>query len=251
MHLTDKALFLSSSLVFIAIIFSYKEKINLEKDIIIGALRAVVQLLVVGYFLSYIFSIDSFIFTTIILLFMIFNASRTSAKKAKYIKNIQSISFISIALGSFITLAILILTDALVYTASQIIPVAGMIISNSMVALSLAFKNMDKSFKEKSVEIETKLSLGADIKKASMDIIRDSIKTGMVPTIDSSKTLGIVSLPGMMSGLILAGVNPLDAVKYQIMVTFMLISTTSIASFIASYLAYKSFFNERKQLIYS
>ena len=91
MHLTDKALFLSSSLVFIAIIFSYKEKINLEKDIIIGALRAVVQLLVVGYFLSYIFSIDSFIFTTIILLFMIFNASRTSAKKAKYIKNIQSI----------------------------------------------------------------------------------------------------------------------------------------------------------------
>lgn len=251
MHLTDKALFLSSILVFIAIGFSYKEKINLEKDIIIGALRAVIQLLVVGYFLSYIFSVDSFIFTTLILLFMIFNASRTSAKKAIYIKNIQKISFISIALGSFTTLGILILTDALVYTSSQIIPVAGMIISNSMVALSLAFKNMDKSFKDKSIEIETKLALGADIKKASMDIIRESIKTGMVPTIDSSKTLVIVSLPGMMSGLILAGVNPLQAVKYQIMVTFMLISTTSIASFIASYLAYKSFFNNRGQLIYS
>ena len=71
----------------------------------------------------------------------------------------------------------------------------------------------------------------------------------MVPTIDSSKTLGIVSLPGMMSGLILAGVSPIDAVKYQILVTFMLIATTSISSFIAIYLSYKSFYNENLQLI--
>ena len=70
----------------------------------------------------------------------------------------------------------------------------------------------------------------------------------MLPTIDSAKTLGIVSLPGMMTGLILAGTSPVEAIKYQIMVTFMLLSTTSIASFIACYLSYKGFFNERKQL---
>jgi putative ABC transport system permease protein len=71
----------------------------------------------------------------------------------------------------------------------------------------------------------------------------------MLPTIDSAKTLGIVSLPGMMTGLILAGTSPVEAIKYQIMVTFMLLSTTSISSFIACYLSYKSFFNIRKQLV--
>ena len=72
----------------------------------------------------------------------------------------------------------------------------------------------------------------------------------MLPTIDSAKTLGIVSLPGMMTGLILAGTSPLEAIKFQIMVTFMLLSTTSISSFIACYLSYRSFFNDRKQLLY-
>lgn len=71
----------------------------------------------------------------------------------------------------------------------------------------------------------------------------------MVPTIDSAKTLGIVTLPGMMTGLILAGTAPIQAVKYQMMVTFMLLSTTSIASFIATYLAYRSFLNNKKQLV--
>lgn len=124
-----------------------------------------------------------------------------------------------------------------------------MIISNAMVALGLCFNQMNSNFKNKREEVETKLSLGADILPSFMEIIRDSIKTGMLPTIDSMKTLGIVSLPGMMTGLILAGTSPVNAVKYQIMVTFMLLSTTAIASFIACYLYYTSFFNGKKQLI--
>lgn len=70
----------------------------------------------------------------------------------------------------------------------------------------------------------------------------------MLPTIDSAKTLGIVSLPGMMTGLILAGTPPVMAIRYQIMVTFMLLSTTAIASFLACFLSYRSFFNACKQL---
>ena len=125
-----------------------------------------------------------------------------------------------------------------------------MIVSNAMVALGLCYKQISSDFKNKREEIETKLSLGADILPASIGIIRESIKTGMLPTIDSAKTLGIVSLPGMMTGLILAGASPVEAIKYQIMVTFMLLSTTSISSFIACYLSYRGFFNKRKQLIY-
>ena len=83
---------------------------------------------------------------------------------------------------------------------------------------------------------------------ASLDILQDSIRSGMQPTIDSIKTLGLVSLPGMMSGLIFAGVNPVKAIKYQIMITFMLLASTGIGSIISCYLGYKQFFNERKQL---
>ncbi|HJE15638.1 MAG TPA: ABC transporter permease, partial [Lapidilactobacillus dextrinicus] len=91
--------------------------------------------------------------------------------------------------------------------------------------------------------------LGADKKLASLPILRASIKTAMQPTIDSAKTVGLVSLPGMMSGLIFAGVDPVRAIKYQIMVTFMLITTTSLGSIIAGYAAYKNYFNAQEQLI--
>ncbi|MBC2580605.1 ABC transporter permease [Clostridium sp. DJ247] len=243
------SLLISSSLVLVSLLFSYFQKLNLEKETIVGVIRAVIQLVIVGYLLNYIFGLRSPLFTTFLLIFMIFNASYNSAKRGKGIKNGLLISFISIAVGTTTTLIILIFSGAIKYEPYQIIPVSGMIISNAMVALGLCFKQMRENFKSKREEVETKLSLGADILPSSIEIIRNSIKTGMLPTIDSTKTLGIVSLPGMMTGLILAGTSPVNAIKYQIMVTFMLLSTTSIASFIACYLCYKSFFNNRKQLI--
>ena len=96
--------------------------------------------------------------------------------------------------------------------------------------------------------MEIKLALGSTPKQASKAIVRDVIKTGLQPTVDSAKTLGIVALPGMMTGLILAGMPPLEAVKYQMIVTFMTLSTISIACFITCQLAYRTFFNTRNQL---
>lgn len=243
------SLLIASSLVLISLLFSYLQKLKLEKEIVIGIVRAVIQLIVVGYLLNYIFGLKNPMFTTLLLLFMTFNAAFNAAKRGRAIKNGLLISFISIAAGAGITLSILLISGAIKYEPNQIIPVSGMIISNSMVALGLCYRQLGSDFKNKREEVETKLSLGADILPSSMEIIRNSIKTGMIPTIDSAKTLGIVSLPGMMTGLILAGTSPLEAIKYQIMVTFMLLSTTSISSFIACYMSYHSFFNKRKQLI--
>lgn len=247
--MNTSSLLISSSLVLISLLFSYFQKLKLEKEIVISVIRAIVQLVIVGYLLNYIFGLKSPIFTTLLLLFMSFNAAYNAAKRGKGIKNGLSISFISIAVGTIATLAILVFSGAIKYEPYQIIPVSGMIISNAMVALGLCYRQLSSDFKNKREEVETKLSLGADILPSSIEIIRNSIKTGMLPTIDSAKTLGIVSLPGMMTGLILAGTSPVEAIKYQIMVTFMLLSTTSIASFIACFLSYKGFFNERKQLV--
>ncbi|MER2227862.1 MAG: ABC transporter permease, partial [Carnobacterium sp.] len=116
------------------------------------------------------------------------------------------------------------------------------------IAIGICYRNLNAKFTDQRQQVLEKLALGADLKQASRSIVRDSIRAGMSPTIDSAKTIGIVSLPGMMSGLMFAGVDPTHAIKYQIMVTFMLLSTTSIASVSASYMAYKEFYTERKQL---
>lgn len=243
-----EALILSSVLIMVPIIISYKEKLELNRDIIVSMLRAVVQLLAVGYVLDVIFGLDKLIYTVILVLVMIINASINTKKKGFTIESQVFISFVSISVGTIITLGILISSKAIGYTPNEVIPVAGMIISNSMVAIGLSYRNLINNFKNNSIAVEVKLSLGASIKEASNEIIRESIKISIMPTIDSAKTLGIVSLPGMMTGLILAGASPLVAVKFQIMVTFMILSSSSIATIIATYLSYKKFFNKRKQL---
>lgn len=243
-----EALILSSVLIMVPIIISYKEKLELNRDIIVSMLRAVVQLLAVGYVLDVIFGLDKLIYTIILVLVMIINAAINTKKKGFTIESQVFISFVSISVGTIITLGILISSKAIGYTPNEVVPVAGMIISNSMVAIGLSYRNLINNFKNNSIAVEVKLSLGASIKEASDEIIRESIKISIMPTIDSAKTLGIVSLPGMMTGLILAGSSPLVAVKFQIMVTFMILSSSSIATIMATYLSYKKFFNKRKQL---
>ncbi len=243
------SLLIASSLVMISLFFSAYQKLKLEKEILIGSIRAVVQLIAVGYLLNLIFGLKSPFFTTLILLFMVVNAAYNAGKRGSEIKNGMLISFVAITIGTVITLSVLVLSGAIKYSPNQIIPVSGMVISNAMIALGLCYRQMTLDFKNKREEVETKLSLGADVLPSSIEIIRDSIRTGMIPTIDSAKTLGIVSLPGMMSGLIIAGTAPLEAIKFQIMVTFMLLATTSISSFVACYLSYKGFFSERKQVV--
>lgn len=243
------SLLLTSSLVLITLSFSYWQRLKLEKEILIGVIRAVVQLVLVGFVLEYIFGFRNPLFTTLLLLFMIFNAAYNAAKRGKIVRNGLFISFVSILVGAVVTLAVLLLSKTIRYEPEQIIPVSGMIIGNAMVALGLCYRQIASDYKNKREEVETKLALGADVLPSSIEIIRDAIRTGMQPTIDSAKTLGIVSLPGMMTGLILAGASPMEAIKYQIMVTFMLLSTTSISSFLACYLSYRGFFNSRKQLV--
>lgn len=248
-NISVNSLLIASSLVFVSLLFSYFQKLKLEKETIISVIRAIIQLIAVGYILNYIFGLKNPIFTTLFVLIMTFNAAYNAAKRGKGIKNGLLISFVSILTGAGVTLAVLVCSGAIKYTPNQIIPISGMIISNAMVALGLCYRQITADFKSRRDEVETKLSLGADVLPSSIDIIRDSIRTGMIPTIDSAKTLGIVSLPGMMTGLILAGASPLQAIRYQIMVTFMLLSTTAISSFMACYLSYRHFFNKRKQLL--
>lgn len=245
------SLTMTTALVFVALYISNRQKLRLEKEIIIGVLRATIQLSLIGFLLTYIFKLDNWIVTTVILLLMIFNASQIAAKRGNYIQGSRRIAFIAILSGASITIVVLVLVGAIKYAPSEVIPVSGMIVGNAMVALGLTFKQLHQNYKNKYQEVEIKLALGATERLSSMDLIRDAIRTGMQPTVDSMQTLGIVQLPGMMTGLILAGQSPVMAIRYQIMVTFMLLSTVSIATYVGTYIAYKTYFNDRKQLVKS
>ena len=243
------SLIITSILMLIPIFISYKENLELEKEIVVSVVRAIIQLIIIGYILDTIFGMRSNIFIIILILIMIFNASINTKNRSGEIKNVIAISFISMSVGTLVTMAVLILSGAIKFTANEVIPVAGMVVSNAMVAINISYRHLNTSFKNRRSEVEVKLSLGADIKESSKDIIRENIKIAIISTIDSAKTLGVVSLPGMMTGLILGGASPMEAIRFQIMVTFMVLSSSSIAVLMVIYLCYKYFFNDRKQLI--
>ncbi len=243
------ALALTFSLVIIALMISYRQKLGMERDMIIGSVRAVVQLTVVGFILKFVFNMDNTPLTSIILCLMVYNAAAVAAKRGAGITHAKRISFGAILVGLIITLGCLLAFQAISFKPSEVIPVSGMVVGNSMVALGLLYRNLVSSFKDRREEVEVKLCLGATPREASRILIRESIRTAMIPTIDSMKTLGIVQLPGMMTGLILAGTPPELAIKYQIMVMFMLTGAVTISGFVASFWAYRSFFTDRAQLV--
>lgn len=236
-------------LVLIAVGISYKEKLNLSKDIFYSIFRAVLQLVIVGYVLKYIFQVNNGILTAAMSLFIVLNAAWNAHKRNPNTRKQYWTSLLAIFVSTYVTMGVLILSGAIKFIPSQIVPISGMIASNSMVAIGLCYRNLASQFRDQRQQVLEKLALGADAKLASLPILRESIKTAMQPTIDSAKTVGLVSLPGMMSGLIFAGVDPVHAIKYQILVTFMLLSTTSLGSIIAGYTAYRNYYNEQLQLL--
>ena len=247
-NITNESLAFSMVLVLIAIVVSYREKLGLEKDIVWSICRAVVQLIIVGYVLKYIFNVNHAVLTLLMVLFICFNAAWNAKKRSKYIDKAFISSFIAITTGTALTLAVLVLSGSIAFTPMQVIPISGMIAGNAMVAVGLCYNNLGQRFSSEQQQLQEKLSLGATPKVASARLIRESIRSSLIPTVDSAKTVGLVSLPGMMS-LIFAGIDPVKAIKYQIMVTFMLLSTASLSTIIACYLTYRKFYNARHQLV--
>jgi len=247
-NISNESLLLALALVLLALLVSKKERLRLEKEMLWSITRAVIQLIVVGYVLKYIFDVNNGWLTLAMVLFICVNAALNARKRSRNIDRAFTLSFIAITVSTTLTLAILLLSKAIAFVPMQVIPITGMIAGNAMVAVGLCYSNLNQRFDDNRQQILEMLSLGASVKTASASYIRDSIRAAMIPTVDAAKTVGLVSLPGMMSGLIFAGIDPVKAIKYQIMVTFMLLGTASIATIIAGYLAYRRFFTARAQL---
>lgn len=250
LDISPTTLALVASLVAASLFISYKEKLGITKETLIAVTRAIVQLIVVGFVLQYIFDAKEWFLTLAMYLVIIFNAALNAGKRSTDLSRKDGfvISFVALIFSVSITMAILLLSHAIEFKAMQVVPISGMLANNTLAALGLVYRNMHQQYHDLHEQVIERLALGASIKDASYEIYRNALRMGMQPQIDTAKTLGIVSLPGMMSGLIFAGVSPVSAIKYQIMVTFMLLGSTGIGCLIATFLTYRQYFNDRAQL---
>ncbi|HFU7155889.1 TPA: iron export ABC transporter permease subunit FetB [Staphylococcus aureus] len=248
--MSNTALGLTALLLVIPIIISYKEGLHIIKDLIVATVRAVVQLIILGFLLHYIFKINDKWLLVLCVFVIIVNASwNTISRSSPVMHHVFLISFVAIFVGTALPLAGTIATGAIQFTANEVIPIGGMLANNGLIAINLAYQNLDRAFVQDGTNIESKLSLAATPKLASKGAIRESIRLAIVPTIDSVKTYGLVSIPGMMTGLIIGGVPPLQASKFQLLVVFIHTTATIMSALIATYLSYGQFFNARHQLV--
>lgn len=242
---------LSLSLVFIAIPLALTLflKLGLQRDIIIATVRSIIQLLIIGYILTFVFESGSVIFIILMIMLMIGAATQNVIKKGEGIPGITLMIVITLVFVELVTMGIMLGFGIIPFTPEEVIPISGMVIGNCMV-LSLLFLNKFKDEVERSDEtIELILSMGGQPKTAIDKSLKSAIQTSMIPTIEAQKTMGLVQLPGMMSGLIIGGADPIEAVMYQLLVLFLILTTASLSSVMVGYMSYPKLFNQKMQFI--
>lgn len=247
-EITTYQVLLSLVFVVMAIYFSRTFKLKMGFDIATAAIRSFVQLIAIGYVLTFIFDLNSPIYVIIMISVMAGVATHNSGKRGREVKNSYLISGIAIYATTIVSIIILSGFNIIPFEAQYIIPVAGMIIGNVMNATSLVLMRLHDEIIANRSKIEAALSLGATPRQAIQFALEKSINTAMVPVVDRAKVVGIVSLPGGMSGMILAGAAPLAAVKFQIVIMYMLLGGPFLTVAITVLLAYRQYFTKHLQL---
>lgn len=246
---------LASAYIFVVIllvIVRYRG-INREGDIILASLRMTLQLVLIGYVLVYIFDNPSpfltIIFVLLMEVFAIFNIfSRVKEDISSNLKKVIAFSMMIGTLSSMIYFLFIVIRVAPWYNPRYFIPITGMLIGNSMTGISLGVSRLISGIESNKNQIESALMLGAQPKIAVKRIVDNAFDSAVLPTINSMLGMGIVFLPGMMTGQILAGLSPLSAIKYQIAIMLGILGSVSLTVIIFINLAYKTFFNKDSQL---
>ncbi|MGM8213266.1 ABC transporter permease [Virgibacillus sp. W0430] len=230
------------------------KKIPREKLIAIATLRMTLQLILIGYVLIFVFKYPHPAVTIAIIFFMlcfaIYNVyDRTEPSIHQSLKKMIALAMVlGIALSMLYMVAVVLQLDPW-YEPRIFIPIGGMIIGKTMTGVALGVTNLLTGMKQEQDKVEAALMLGATPKQASKTIINQAFDAALLPTINAMVGMGIVFLPGMMTGQIIAGQSPLAAVKYQVAVMLGVAGTVAITIVIFLHLSYKSFFTSRNQFI--
>jgi putative ABC transport system permease protein len=247
--MTYTSLSLTLIFVLIPLVLSKTLKLGLEKDTLIATIRSIIQLLAVGYILKFVFDAQSYIYIFLMVALMIIIATLNARKKGKGIKGITWKIALTLIVVELVTQGVLLGFDIVPATAQYIIPISGMMIGNSMILSVLFLNRFTSEISSHQNEIELILSLGGTPKQAIRRQLMNAIKASMIPTIESQKTIGLVQLPGMMSGQIIGGADPIQAVQFQLLIIFALLTAATLSSIMIGFLSYPALFNERMQIL--
>jgi len=235
--------------VCIPLLLSKTLKLGLEKDTLIATLRSIVQLLAVGYILKFVFDANSYVYIFLMVALMILVATFNARKKGEGIEGITWKIALTLVMIEIITQGVLLGFNIVPATAQYIIPISGMLIGNSMVLSILFLNRFTAEITSHKDQMELILSLGGTPKQAVHRQLINAVKASMIPTIESQKTIGLVQLPGMMSGQIIGGADPIQAVQFQLLIIFALLTTATLSSIMIGFLSYPALFNERMQIL--
>ncbi|XP_022746413.1 protein ALUMINUM SENSITIVE 3-like [Durio zibethinus] len=236
------------AVVLMAVFLSFMQKLGLEKEMVYSIFRAFLQLSVIGFVLQFIFNQENSGWIVLAYLFMVFVAGYTAGQRAKHVPRGKYVAGASILAGTAVTMLVLVVLNVFPFTPRYIIPVAGMMVGNAMTVTGVTMKRLRDDIKIQMNLVETALALGATPRQATLEQVKRALVIALSPVLDNAKTVGLISLPGAMTGLIMGGASPLEAIQLQIVVMNMLIGATTVSSIMSTYLCWPAFFTKAYQL---
>ena len=247
-HVTPGEVAASLALVALAAAISFWRKADLERDIAVATVRSFVQLTAIGYAIKLIFEADTLALVFALLAVMVLFGALTARSRAKRVPGAFWPLLIALALAAASTLGLIVALGVFEATARYLVPVGGMVIGNAMTASAVALNRLGDEMADSRARIEATLALGASAEEAAQPTVRRALRSGMITLVDSTKTTGLIFFPGTMVGMLLAGADPTDAVRLQLILLYTLLGSISIAALVATTLAYRNFFTPAQQL---
>ncbi len=238
----------SLSLVAVAALVSIWQRTDLEGDIAIATVRSFVQLTAIGYVIKVIFDQNNLAFVAALLAVMVLFGAVTARHRAKRVPHAFWSLLLALALAGATTLLLVVALGVFKPQARYLVPVGGMVIGNAMTAAAVALNRLGDDVVDGAGQIEATLALGATAGQAMRPLLRRSLRSGMIPLIDSTKTTGLIFFPGTMVGMLLAGATPINAVRLQLILLYVLLGSVALAALTSVHIAYRNFFTESHQL---
>jgi putative ABC transport system permease protein len=247
-HLSLGQVAATLALVAVAVLVSVWQRAGLERDVAVATIRSFVQLTAIGYVIKLIFDQNRLVFVIALIAAMVLFGAFTARRRAQHVPDAFRPLLVALALAGATTLALVVALGVFKPQARYLVPVGGMVVGNAMTAAAVALNRLGDEVVDSAPRIEATLALGATASQAIRPILRRSLRSGMIPLIDSTKTTGLIFFPGTMVGMLLAGATPIDAVRLQLILLYVLLGSVALAALTAVLLAYRSFFTPDHQL---
>ncbi|MCL2332758.1 MAG: ABC transporter permease [Actinomycetia bacterium] len=241
-------------LLIVILVIMKKARIDQSKLLVVASVRMTVQLVIAGLVLTYILRNPSPVFTVAYLLVMTAFAIYTVLSRNRGINpRFQIIVGVSLAATGLVIVCffIMVVVGVNLFNAQYTIPISGMIIGNAMTGCSLGLKTFNESLAAQRPRIDTLLNIGAAPQRVLMPFVNTALETALVPTLNSMLGMGIISLPGMMTGQILSGTMPMTAILYQIAILIAISAVTCLAVFCSLFFGHRTLYNRRMQMDFS